>query len=665
MIAHRPFRPGRMIAPVALLCLASTAVAAEQYSLDLPGNPAQGSRAVVDGNSLTIVDAAGASHVYARTPDFDTPDGAFLGYFNRGANQSLRWPVGGRGKFLIGDAAGRNFRESRMVISPAKAPNVVGANRPIVPPIPRPGINPIPRPVAPPGGGPLAPGGVLPGIEQLRNPFELSLLPLADDQILAAYIDPKGRLQLYQGWNDTWRKRTLAGRFDGLIPGSALAMQVDANGTPIVYTVTNRGELVEFAAGQPGRVLTQEAAFPAAAHLALKNGRRSSSVVAVDDRGRIWEFNLRTQEARAVDDRGGRYEPGSPLAIVEAREDELYLVDRQGSLVFYQHVRGRWEGPTAISAGFQPGGHVSAVALPTPAGDFAFTVGAVDARGQLRVMQFTPNGWVAVPVARVPLTPGAPLAIGQSRDGMHLSAVNRDGVWIDWSLGLRGALTPREIATGFPVAAPVRLYAHDDHIHGLCVDTAGRLVAASNFDGNWHTVLCVPEFDLAPRLISRKVVANEPLPPVQVSFDNNHNEELIVKVIDEQEPSAAAEVRIPPGQSVRQSLKRDAGGFLEERWMIPTPAGQWVEDVRRTEIAPQVKYRLVAYANRTTYQYIDKRKKPGPVANFDLKSAVSLGSFRLPAGPRMNDGDAFDVYKEAVARRNPGAAALFDPQPQP
>ena len=94
------------------------------------------------------------------------------------------------------------------------------------------------------------------------------------------------------------------------------------------------------------------------------------------------------------------------------------------------------------------------------------------------------------------------------------------------------------------------MYPDDRHMHGLCVDGSGRIVAASAHRALWKTALLVPEFDLAPRLVSQKVVPNPPLPPVQVQLDNSHNEELIVRLIDETEPAQPQELRIAPGQQV-------------------------------------------------------------------------------------------------------------------
>ncbi len=72
----------------------------------------------------------------------------------------------------------------------------------------------------------------------------------------------------------------------------------------------------------------------------------------------------------------------------------------------------------------------------------------------------------------------------------------------------------------------------------------------------------------------------------------------------------------------------------------PGPLGTLVEQVERFPIPPQPRYTIVAWSNKVTYQYIDRRKeKPkGAVPSFDLKSHVSLGVFPIPPGDLLPEG---------------------------
>ncbi len=114
------------------------------------------SDARISDRELAITDARGQVTIYLRQPQFDSRDGQWLGFFDNGTRQVIRWPVSNTGNMQIGEVAGAtvNYRTSRMMIEP------VGriANRPILPSpnpnIPLPG-NPIP--------GFAVPGNALPG----------------------------------------------------------------------------------------------------------------------------------------------------------------------------------------------------------------------------------------------------------------------------------------------------------------------------------------------------------------------------------------------------------------------------------------------------------------------------------------------------------------------
>jgi hypothetical protein len=659
------------------MAFATSAHAADRFLLDTPDVPPVRSTAVLTGDSLTITDATGKSYLYARAVELDTPDGRYFGYYSRGVNQTLRWPSRSTGKFLIGDSQGQNFRESRMTIQPAG--DVDPAVDPAAPPAPRNGRKPVvppPPPAAPGAGRPLPrvpnappPRGNVPapnpddfaGRRINRTPAEIALLPGANDTLTAAYIDRGGRLQMFQGWNDTWRRRQWPIR-TSLVAGAPLALQPDpAGGLPSVYTVGRGGELLMIAGGEEPRRLTDRATFVAGAHLVVGGTPRFPTIIAVDQRGSIWEIALADGQANPIEANPDRYTPGAPLASVAAGgEQELFAIDRQGTLVNYRKTNGRWDGPDAIARGFAPSGRVAATLSTDDNGQPELLVASADAQGQLQMFRATQNGWNQFALGeQIPLPPGTPLSVVRAADGVHLSAVTRDGTWLEWVQGIRG-FAPRVVGRGFAPGAPVVLYPHDLHIHGLSIDAAGRMVAGS-FDREWSSVLLVPEFDLAPRLVRREVIPGEALPPANINLENRHNEEIVVHVIDELAPATPTEIRIGPGQSSRQQVKRDPGAILEEVWMIPDANGNWTEDIRRTPLPAPPRYRVVLYANRTTYAYVDKRKKPGPVKDFDIQTPVSLGTFRLPPGAELQDGDTFDVYREAVMRQNPGAAALVDP----
>ncbi len=103
------------------------------------------SDARISDRELVITDARGQVTIYLRQPQFDSRDGQWIGFFDNGTRQVIRWPVSNTGNMQIGEVAGAtvNYRTSRMMIEP------VGriANRPILP-------DPNPNSLLP--GNPLA-----------------------------------------------------------------------------------------------------------------------------------------------------------------------------------------------------------------------------------------------------------------------------------------------------------------------------------------------------------------------------------------------------------------------------------------------------------------------------------------------------------------------------
>jgi hypothetical protein len=112
-------------------------------------------------------------------------------------------------------------------------------------------------------------------------------------------------------------------------------------------------------------------------------------------------------------------------------------------------------------------------------------------------------------------------------------------------------------------------------------------------------------------------------------------------------------------------LERDAGAVLEEVYLAPGPAGTLIERTETLPLPPRPRYSLVAWSDKVTYQYIDRRKnKPkGAPADFDRRSQVSLTVISVPPGDLLEEGDQFDILRLAKELKNPGAVRWF-PKPQ-
>jgi hypothetical protein len=266
--------------------------------------------------------------------------------------------------------------------------------------------------------------------------------------------------------------------------------------------------------------------------------------------------------------------------------------------------------------------------------------------------------WSEQTVGDVHLSPGSPVSLIGTPEGVSLSAVRADGQWYQWHPA-HGGWTGRTIASGFSPGTQVVMHPHGPR--AFAVDRTGRLVAGWWRDQRWQSSLLSPEYGLSPLLERRAVVPNPQLEPVDAVFENRHSEELVVRIFDVRQPDRPIELRIPPGDALRQRLERDAGATLEEVYLAAAPGGQLVEEVSRYPLPPQQLYNVVVYANRVTSVYFDSTKPGGAdTPEAITRSLVSLGVFPIPAGELLSVGARFDVYQEALRHRNPGAAARFD-----
>ncbi len=93
------------------------------------------SEAVVSDERLQVTSATGSVSTYRREPRFDSNDGAWLGYYDRAANQVLRWPLANSGNMQIGSVRGTavEYRTSQMTIRPLALQPDRGVQRPLLP----------------------------------------------------------------------------------------------------------------------------------------------------------------------------------------------------------------------------------------------------------------------------------------------------------------------------------------------------------------------------------------------------------------------------------------------------------------------------------------------------------------------------------------------------
>lgn len=338
------------------------------------------------------------------------------------------------------------------------------------------------------------------------------------------------------------------------------------------------------------------------------------------------------------------------------------MIDRKGAIVVYsQDGMGQWFGPEYVDDEFVSAGHLSVWSHP---GTLTREIAAVDSLGRLQVLHPHEGGWTKSTIPGVKLPPGAPLTGFETSAGINLSSVLPDGQWVEF-FEFQGNWNQRVLAPGFPSHAPLASSKLGPML--FATDITGRLVS-SLWDGNeWRTSLCVPgDFSGpgyldTPQLVSRRLVSSAPINPATIQLVNTTQEEMVVRIRDSRIPGKVEEIALKPGGTSPFVADRDAGGTLEEVYIVPGPAGP-IQQVRQIPLPPRQFFDVIVYANRVTYQYIDKRKQRGPLPDFNETSQVSVGSFPLPAGNLLADGTQLDVFQIASSNRNPGAAAIQDPQ---
>jgi hypothetical protein len=488
---------------------------------------------------------------------------------------------------------------------------------------------------------------------------------------VAGYVDSQGKLNIFKGSSGTWKKNPLNYPHQ-FFPGSPIAfLPRDSATFPAVVTVVGAGEptgrlKIFLDGGFPGD-LCPELTFPAVTHLDVIRHSGDEVAAAVDVQGNLWEINLTTSKRQMISPPvpgpSGMFPPGAPVTLASNGPVlHVFAVDREGSLTEFIRKGVAWHKlPNHMDYGYLPGSSVSAcqgsVGLP---GEIRLAV--VDGTGILRHWSFVGGLWSAYEITSG-LQPGSSIEIGQTPFGPMISSITPSGEWRVWIQAVPPVWTETMIGPGFLPDAPIAFASTAGTFFTL--DAPGRLICASWSGTQWNVDYALPEVYWTPQLISRRIVPNDLLPPAEVALVNAGSDPILIQVVDEFRPRAPQEIRIPPGQQVTTMLERDAGAVLEEVYLAPGPAGTLIERTETLPLPPRPRYSLVAWSDKVTYQYIDRRKnKPkGAPADFDRRSQVSLTVISVPPGDLLEEGDQFDILRLAKELKNPGAVRWF-PKPQ-
>lgn len=606
-------------------CLLVTSLSAqEQYELMVPGRPDLTSRAVVQGNRLSITDASGSTYNYDRHPKFDTPDGTLIGYQSLTAGTSLRWPVAGTGHMWLGDLAGTAWNKSQQAV------NRLG-------PVGAPGLPSVP----------------------IRGPGGVACLPGTANSWVAN-VGSDGKLHCYQGAAGVWGYRNSL-LTTALVPNGPLALYRTTGAWPGILTIGPAGQMMSITDGSFVTPMVGSVRFPPGAHIEyLQIGPRGHAF-SVDVQGRLWDVDIETRTAQMIEPAVGAFPPGSPLTVfVDGVIPVVVAVNHASVMVAYNRMGSGWI-PATVGAGFIPGTHIASARLIIGTSP-SLQVAAVNWAGQLQLWSKASSGWVMSTIPTVLLTPGSPVEIGHGGFGPLLTAIAVDGVWHAWTYDPGTGWRDVSIGPGYTMGAPLAMLPGDGTL--FTVDGLGRLVIATPRAMGWGISMAMPSLSYSPQLVSRRVAPNPELPSAQVSLVNSSPDELIVQIVDQFQPRQPEEIKIPARGQVVRSLARDAGATLEETWLIPGPSGTLVQRTDRHPVAPQQRYTLVAWSNKVTYQYVDSRRtRPqGTLPSFDIKTHVSLGVIPVPPGSLLREGDTIDIPTIAKSINNPGAARYY-PQP--
>jgi hypothetical protein len=163
--------------------------------------------------------------------------------------------------------------------------------------------------------------------------------------------------------------------------------------------------------------------------------------------------------------------------------------------------------------------------------------------------------------------------------------------------------------------------------------------------------LPVPQY----RTVQQQFVANPPLPPINITLLNTHQDELLILFADHRNSRNPTKIRIPVGKGEPIQIQRDAGGSIVETVEIADALGNWSQQQYTTPVPPSVLYDLSVYEIFLQSIAIDRTgKSPNPVEDTNYQPR-SIGYFLIPPGSEMQPDMVIDVYQTAVEAGNAGA----------
>ena len=163
------------------------------------------------------------------------------------------------------------------------------------------------------------------------------------------------------------------------------------------------------------------------------------------------------------------------------------------------------------------------------------------------------------------------------------------------------------------------------------------------------------------RIANEQIVANPPLPPINLRISNTHADTLIVLLADRRNPAAPRKLRIPTGGSEVVTLERDRGATIQQTTEFLDCFGNWNRQNYQIPVPPAVLYDISVYEEFLQSIAIDRTgKSPNAIEDVNYQPR-SVGFLLLPPGDQLQDNSVLDVYRAAADSRNPGAVRRLAP----
>ncbi len=484
----------------------------------------------------------------------------------------------------------------------------------------------------------------------------------------AGYVAPDGKLILFDDSAAGWVPRP--GVFPhALVSGAPLVLLPQSPGEtwPTVVTVSAANKLIQIVNGGVPRVLVPTLSFPIGSQLTFVENSVQRIVLVVSGAGDIWSIDLATTQGHRVNGPMEKFPMGCPVSAVAANgQFHAFSVDQSGTMHYFYGKVAVW-GSMPIAGSLLPGTSVATDEFSTGVPPVKrLNVSAIDPAGNLLLWSKSAGlPWSPPAVIAKGQTPGSSLQLGHSTFGPMLSTISSGGKWNVWVHSPATGWSKHLVGVGYSTGAPI-VFAPTVGTF-FTVDPLGRLISA-NWNGKiWTTGYALLQLTQSPRLVSREVIPNPPLPPASVTLINTGADPVVVQMVDLFDPRQPPEEKIDAGGKLVVQMARESGGTLVEVFQVLGLDGVVREQTERHAIPPEQRFTLTVWSDKETYKVLPFKGAPkgapkSVTEGFSQRTQVSLGVIPIPAGDLLRDEEQLDLIQITQRLKNAGAVNQF-PKP--